>query len=96
METLFNSVRCPKCSHEMEPELSTIECSKCGGDWLEACYDLDSVPADWCASLAQRPADMWRYRELLPFRDEFEPITMGEGWTPLIRAERLEREWEWE
>jgi threonine synthase len=92
MGTLFNAVRCLKCNHKMEPDLSTTECSKCGSDWLEACYDLDSVPANWRASLTRRPANMWRYRELLPFRDGFEPITMSEGWTPLIRAERLERE----
>jgi threonine synthase len=34
---------------------------------------------------------MWRYRELMPiFADAGEtPITLGEGWTPLLRAQRL-------
>jgi threonine synthase len=32
---------------------------------------------------------MWRYRELMPLFDGEQPITLGEGWTPLIHARRL-------
>src|SRR4026207_1689124 len=32
---------------------------------------------------------MWRYRELMPLFDGERPITLGEGWTPLIHATRL-------
>src|SRR5687767_4763296 len=35
---------------------------------------------------------MWRYRELMPLMDGEEPITLGEGWTPLIHAKRLGEE----
>src|SRR5687767_7456926 len=31
---------------------------------------------------------MWRYRELMPLLDGEEPLTLGEGWTPLIHAKR--------
>ena len=41
------------------------------------------------ASLAGRAANMWRYRELMPLFDGESPITLGEGWTPLIHATRL-------
>ncbi len=34
---------------------------------------------------------MWRYREVLPVKDDNSLITLGEGWTPLLRAERLEQ-----
>ena len=34
--------------------------------------------------------DMWRYMSRLPISDE-KPISLGEGWTPLIDAERLAR-----
>lgn len=34
--------------------------------------------------LAQRPADMWRYRELLPVPDVEACVTLGEMMTPLI------------
>ena len=29
---------------------------------------------------------MWRYRELMPLFDGEAPVTLGEGWTPLIHA----------
>jgi threonine synthase len=32
---------------------------------------------------------MWRYRELMPLFDGEEPLTLGEGWTPLVHARRL-------
>ena len=35
---------------------------------------------------------MWRYRELMPLFDGEDPLTLGEGWTPLIHALRLGRD----
>jgi len=35
-----------------------------------------------------RPHNVWRYRELLPIRDEGSIITLGEGWTPITRSRR--------
>jgi threonine synthase len=32
---------------------------------------------------------MWRYREMLPIFDDEEPVTLGEGFTPLIHARAL-------
>ena len=32
---------------------------------------------------------MWRYRELMPLFDGESPVSLGEGWTPLIHAKRL-------
>jgi threonine synthase len=40
------------------------------------------------ASFAGRTADLWRYRELLPVRDDAHVTTLGEGWTPLLPAPR--------
>jgi threonine synthase len=36
--------------------------------------------------------DMWRYRAMLPIRDDESPTTLGEGTTPLIDAPSLARE----
>jgi threonine synthase len=41
--------------------------------------------------VAARPFTMWRYREALPVGDGEEPVSLGEGGTPLLHAERLER-----
>jgi threonine synthase len=35
---------------------------------------------------------MWRYRELMPLFEGEAPLTLGEGWTPLIHARRIGRE----
>jgi threonine synthase len=42
-------------------------------------------------SLAARRPDMWRYREMLPVERDENIISLGEGWTPLLRATRLGR-----
>jgi threonine synthase len=42
-------------------------------------------------SLASRRADLWRYREVLPVENDNNIISLGEGWTPLLRVPRLER-----
>jgi len=94
METLFCAVDCLECGNEMEADLFATRCGACGGAWLQARYNCAALPTDWSALLRDRPTDMWRYRELLPFPAGFCPISMGEGWTPLTRAENLERELE--
>jgi len=92
VKTLFNSVRCLECGHEMEANLYTAQCSVCDGAWIEARYDIAALPDNWTELVSQRPTNLWRYRELLPFPDDFHIISMGEGWTPLTRAKGLERE----
>ena len=63
----------------------------CGAPLL-ARYDLEAARAWRTESLAAREPTMWRYRELLPLFDGEEPLTLGEGWTPLFHARRLGRE----
>jgi threonine synthase len=60
----------------------------CGAPLL-ARYDLDAARAWRPGSLAGRTPTMWRYRELMPLFDGERPITLGEGWTPLVHARRL-------
>ncbi len=93
MHSLFNAIQCLECGHQMPADLYTLRCSACGGAWMDACYDVAALPRDWRAQLAARPYDLWRYRELLPFPDDFTFVSMGgEGWTPLTRARGLEME----
>src|SRR5438132_13754615 len=48
-------------------------------------YDLAQVrQALKPAMLVQRPPSRWRYRELLPLPSGAEPVTLGEGMTPLL------------
>src|SRR4051812_13998938 len=62
---------------------------ECGGPLLVR-YDLERARAEWSREeLEQGPADMWRYAPMLPVTDEQHIVSMGEGWTPLIRTRRL-------
>ena len=69
---------------------------------LLARYDLDAAKKSWTRdSLRGRVPSfsnsgtsnfwpgMWRYRELMPLFDNEQPISLGEGWTPMIHARRL-------
>ncbi len=40
-------------------------------------------------ALATRGKSLWRYREVLPLPDGIEPVSLGEGGTPLLRATRF-------
>src|SRR5262245_9155677 len=40
-------------------------------------------------AIARRPPSLWRYRELLPLPAGAEPVTWGEGMTPLLPCPRL-------
>ena len=61
---------------------------QCGAPLL-ARYDLGAARSWSRASLAGRTPTMWRYRELMPLFAGEEPVTLGEGFTPLVHARRL-------
>jgi threonine synthase len=50
-------------------------------------YDLGAVRLD-PATLAARPAGMWKWRELLPLPAGVEPVSLGEQETPLVPLPR--------
>jgi threonine synthase len=60
----------------------------CGAPLL-ARYDLEAARAWPRESLAGRVPSLWRYRELLPVFEGEQPVTLGEGFTPLLHATRL-------
>jgi threonine synthase len=79
--------------------LDHLDCSRCGRRFdanavrgtcecdspLLARYDTERVAALVNRSdIAARPADLWRYHELLPVADAGYVTSMGEGMTPLL------------
>ncbi len=80
-------LECPRC-HQRHDAGALVNVCTCGSPLL-ARYDLDAVrrvvgPAD----IAGRAPDLWRYRELLPVADSAAAVSLGEGWTPLLPANR--------
>ena len=72
------------CSAD-EPQGVCPACSKV----LYARYDLDALrKAMPIPDFSGRSDDLWRYRELLPVRDDRHAVSLGEGRTPLISLSR--------
>jgi threonine synthase len=86
--TLPWALVCSACGEASDAEGLRGVCDACGGPYLVA-YPQWPSP-DVKQRLTVRGKDMWRYREWLPLAAAEEPITLGEGCTPLLRAEALE------
>ena len=71
-----------------DPRERHFVCPSCGLPLL-ARYDLAAARAWTRDSLRGRAPNMWRYRELMPLLPGDEPVTLGEGFTPLLHAQRL-------
>src|SRR5262245_43324557 len=53
-------------------------------------YDLAAIRAAVATNdFAIRANSLWRYRELLPLPSHAEPVSLGEGMTPLLDCPRL-------
>jgi threonine synthase len=89
MTTYDWHLECSGCgTHGGTDGLPTV-CPACGAPWLVR-YQRRPPPA-LRDRLHERPATMWRYREWLPLVDGEEPVSLGEGMTPLVRVPSLER-----
>ena len=78
---------CSRCGQHYPADRLANLCH-CGGPLLVE-YDLHRVREQWSKSdLSGSVASLWRYSPVLPTSPE-EAVTLGEGWTPLVRAERL-------
>ncbi len=71
-----------------DPGETHFLCPSCSLPLL-ARYDLAAARAWKRESLVGRVPSMWRYRELMPLLPGNEPVTLGEGFTPLLHARRL-------
>ncbi len=80
--------RCAVCSHTMESVELDPACRRCGS----AVVMVDRVPKVSRAQLEDLPAGVWRYRAFLPEVPGDDVVTLGEGGTPLLPAERLGKE----
>jgi threonine synthase len=81
---------CSKCGAKLSPEKPQTVCSRDGGS-LYVQYDLQRLKRKLKPSaFATREKTMWRYRELLP---AVAPVSLGEGFTPLIPSRRLKNVW---
>jgi threonine synthase len=83
----LSGLACTKCdaTYPVGPLLNVCTKSGCGGS-LFATYDIAPFRRD---DVSGRPQGMWRWHEVMPARSAEEIVTLGEGGTPLLRADRL-------
>src|SRR3989475_4204966 len=82
-------VRCRECGKTWGNQPRSI-CDDCFSP-LEVSYDYDAIRATCTRErIAQGPPSMWRYADLLPLPENFQP-TVPAGFTPLLKAPRLAR-----
>jgi threonine synthase len=80
-------LRCRECHREWGNRPASI-CEDCLAP-LEVQYDLDAARKTFTReNIASRPANLWRYRELLPLPEAYRP-DLPVGMTPLVEAPRL-------
>src|SRR6266851_3848186 len=85
-------------------KLLGLKCRECGAEYelqathvCEMCFGPLDVVFDQAAQkkvvsrqrIEQGPPSMWRYRDLLPLEDSVNVVTLSEGFTPLVKADRL-------
>src|SRR3984957_17702008 len=88
-------LECSRCHAHTSAETPQTVCPQCAtqpAGSLFVRYDFarlkGSVARDVVAKDAGGPwAGMWRYRSVLP---EAAPVTLGEGWTPMLKSTRYQ------
>lgn len=72
-------IRCSNCDARYALDTRAWKCDKCGG-----LLEIVGAPAFDASRIDRDNSTLWRYRALLPLPENAEPISLGEGWTPLI------------
>ena len=84
-------LECSRCAAYYAGDTPRALCD-CGSPLLVR-YDLAAIrKAVTPSDIAHRAPTMWRYRELLPVRDDAAIVSMGEGFTPMIPVPKAARE----
>ncbi|MBC7264237.1 MAG: threonine synthase [Chloroflexi bacterium] len=84
MTTTF---RCTRC-HKTYDFCTRMWVCTCGG-----LFDLEGAPAFDAAQIERETWGLWRYRASLPLPPRSNPVTLGEGLTPLITVPWGNREY---
>ena len=85
MFSFLAHLSCTKCGKQFERDSRRDLCAACGGPLFSRYHPR---PLDR-SSGAARARTIWRWHEMMPVEDPENIVTLGEGGTPLLRAERL-------
>ncbi len=85
MFSFLAHLSCTKCGKQFERDSRRDLCAACGGPLFARYHPR---PLDR-SSGAARARTIWRWHEMMPVEDPENVVSLGEGGTPLLRAERL-------
>jgi threonine synthase len=85
----IKELECSRCKATVSAETPQTVCPKCAGSFYVR-YDFSGFRGvEHRMRIPEKTpgasAGMWRYRSVLP---EVQPVTLGEGWTPMLRSKR--------
>ena len=88
-------LECSRCDARLSAQLPQTVCTQCAdfpAGALYVRYDLSHLRGLAARDVIAKDASsstwagMWRYRSVLP---EVQPVTLGEGWTPMLPSKRF-------
>jgi threonine synthase len=89
IQSALTHLACTDCGAEHPTDRLQNVCTRCGMP-LGAHYDLQRAMRTLSKDILRtRERSLWRYAEVLPVHSEENRISLGEGGTPLLRADRL-------
>ena len=91
MRSYAEYLECTNCHKEYDYVNPYRTCQECG-KVLYVKYDMEKARKNFDRnSLIGRVSSMWRYYEMMPIKDESNIVSLGEGMTPLLKANNLAR-----
>lgn len=72
-------LRCTRCQRQSPFDATRYQCPSCGG-----VLEILGGPTFDPVGVREDLHNLWRYRSALPAPPGAEPVTLGEGWTPLV------------
>ncbi|MGC2298412.1 MAG: threonine synthase, partial [Acidobacteriaceae bacterium] len=77
-------LECSRCHHHLSAATPQTVCPACASS-LYVRYDLEELKHRATRPACSAADSMWRYASVLP---DAEPVTLGEGWTPMLPSRR--------
>ena len=91
MKSFLTHLECTDCGQTFSASELHTTCPACG-KVLFARYDLDGAKREMTReAVMSRAPSMWRWFEIMPVLDEANVVSLGEGGTPLLRANGIEK-----